>query len=121
MPVQTILDGPRNVVVHVCAVGAEAGVVIDVSALVPSCTEVSIDKIWWSTPDGQVINLAWDATVDSPVLTLHGQQDFDYSQFGGIPNNKAAGYNGDLLYVVGASAATFTIWATKHGVIDTNV
>lgn len=119
MPVQTILDGPRNVVIHVAAVGAEAGIAIDVSSLVPSCTRLTIKKVWWSVPDGEVINLYWDADTDVPVLTLHGQEDFDYSEFAGLPGSNAAGANGDLLYIVGASAAMFTIWATKHGTVDT--
>ena len=47
MAVQIIEDGPRNIVVKIDDTGTGAGTAVDVSALVPSCTLVNIDRIWF--------------------------------------------------------------------------
>jgi len=120
MPVQTILDGKRNVVVKIDDVATGTGTAIDVSALVPACTRVNIDEIWFSVAADDLVKLIWDATADVDIISLHGQQDFCFDKFGGLTNNAGAGVTGDVLYDGGASAGDFTIviHATKHGIID---
>lgn len=120
MPVQIILDGPRNVVVKITESSViTAGTAIDVSALDPPCTRVNINQVWFSLLDAEAFILLWDATTDEPIINLHGQQDFCFDRFGGLTNNAGAGITGDVLYTSPAGPSTVVLFCTKHGVIDT--
>ncbi len=119
MAVQTIIDGPRNVVVKIDDVDTGTGTAIDVSALSPPCTRVSIERIWFSCPDAGGCTLAWDATVDVTAINLNETQDFDFTCFGGLTNNAGAGVTGDLIYTgVGTGNFSIVIQCTKHGTIS---
>jgi len=119
----TMLDGPRNVVIQITGTDTDTGILVDVSALVPSCTRVNVNRIWWSSPATQLGFLSWDATIDVPFLYLGGHaEDWNFEFFGGVRNPMTAGATGDLLVTgVGTGAFSIVVHCTKHGVIDTNV
>lgn len=116
MPVQIILDGPRNVVVKATNTALEAGTLLDASTLDPPCTRLNIDRVWFTTEDIATIILEWEATVDVVVAVLHGQQDFCFDFFGGLTNDAGAGVTGNILYTASTSH-TLVLHCTKHGII----
>lgn len=89
----------------------EAGVKkVDVSALTPACSTVSVEKVWYSTY-GMAVKILFDATTDDVMLVLQGDGVFDFSEIAGIKDPKSAGYIGDILFTtVGhTSGDTYTI------------
>lgn len=99
---QTIINGPRNLVVKVHIDGPATTTanitstnIVDVSAL--SAEEVKIMKVQ-SSLSGFTAELIWDATTDVHALSIP-EDDFegDYRQFGGLINNAGAGKTGDIL------------------------
>ena len=118
---QTIIDGPKTVVLKLTNVsdgGGEAAVVkVDVSALTSlpngtACTGVVIERIWWQCI-GMKVQLLWDATTNLFCIELGENQSgsHDYTVFGGLSNNSGSGKTGDLLFTtVGHTAAdTYTV------------
>jgi len=95
-------------------------VVVDVSALTKdgsgnSCATVTLNKVWYSvsmTAKVDAVKLTWDADTDATFLTLEQSGFLDYSSIGGIPNNKATNYTGDVKFVMpactSADSATIT-------------
>ena len=65
-----------------------------------SCAHVSLNKIWYSvsvTAKVDSLGLSWDNSGTDPIfLTLEGDGHFDYSSIGGIQNNKATNFTGDV-------------------------
>lgn len=98
---QTLVDGPKWCVMKFTNLSdgtGETGVLkVDVSALTPAATTVSIEKIWYSI-SGMVVTLLWDATADVRIMDLSGYDDLDFSDFGGLINNAGAGVTGDILF-----------------------
>jgi hypothetical protein len=104
--VQTLLDGPRNVVVKVTGVldtsDLASTTVIDpatlsaIGAFGTLPTKVRIDMIEYNIEDTLSVNLFWDATV--PVLTgeFVGRGSQKYNHFGGLLNNAGAGVTGKI-------------------------
>lgn len=104
---QTIHDGPRNLIVQLDIVGDGSGEqtatdFIDIStyASVPlqgAPTGCVIKKIK-STLEGFSAKLLWDASTDVEAFLL-GQTsvDMDFSDFGGLVNNSGSGKTGDIL------------------------
>ena len=99
---QTIVDGDRNLVVHVHIDGDGTGeetntVLIDASTYTPAFTDVKLMSIS-SNLIGFSAELIWDATVN-----VHGwvmpdyEQDKDFSKIGGLVNRAGAGKTGDML------------------------
>ena len=111
---QIIVDGSRNTVVKLTnlsdGTGESAVLKVDVSALTGSPAAVKIEKIHY-TVSGMVATLLWDATTDVRIVDLAGDGCFDFTGFGGLPNNAGAGVTGDiLLTTTGATAAdSYTI------------
>lgn len=119
---QTILDGDRLCVMKFTNVSDGTGEAdvnkVDVSALTARsrdgavCTGVSIRKIWFWTA-GMSVNVEWDATTDVLITTLPADREghYDFSSFGGIPNNGGAGKTGDVFFTtVGHTLAdTYTV------------
>ena len=97
---QTIVDGSKWVVQKFTnlsdGTGESAVIKVDVSALSPAATTVSIEKIWYSIT-GMVATLLWDATTDVRVVDLSGYGELDMKDFGGLINNAGAGITGDIL------------------------
>ena len=104
--VQTLMDGPRNVVVKVTGVldtsDLASTTVIDpatlsaIGAFGTLPTKVRIDMIEYNIEDTLSVNLFWDATT--PVLTgeFTGRGTQKYRQFGGLLNNAGAGITGKI-------------------------
>lgn len=108
---QTLVDGPRNVVMKFTntsdGTGESAVLKVDVSALSGAPAAVRIDMIEYVT-NGMGVNVLWDATT--PVLAAHLVQNFSdtlkFKKFGGIVNPKAAGWTGDIKFTtVGHTAS----------------
>jgi hypothetical protein len=78
---QTLLDGPRNVVMLFTGsidTANEANTVkVDVSAMAPACDLVAVDEIYWSCSGNLQVLLTWEATTDVRFATLSGQGEFD--------------------------------------------
>ncbi len=96
---QTIIDGPRNVVMKFTSVsdgtGEAAVTKVDVSALSGAPPAVAIDKIHYSV-SGMIVRLLWDATSDVTIVELQNDGVFDFTSFGGLPNNGGDGVTGDI-------------------------
>lgn len=102
---QSIIDGPKTHVVKIyLASDGVAGeltdqVVVNVSALLPAATKVSLERVQWSL-NGFDALLEWDATTDVAIFTLGANastSDLDFSKYGGIPNNAGTGVTGNIL------------------------
>lgn len=104
---QIIVDNSRRAIMKFTnisdGVGESAVLKVDVSALSPQdgapCTSVSIEKIEAIT-FGMGVDILWDATTDVVALTLGTDQfqTFDFTRFGGLPNNAGAGVTGDIMF-----------------------
>lgn len=118
---QTIIDGARTCVIKRVSISDGTGeadaVAVDVSALAANgsgdpCTGVSVQKLWFWTA-GMSVNMEWDATTDALIASLPADREgyYDFSCFGGVPNNAGAGKTGDILFTtVGHSAGdTYTV------------
>ena len=122
---QTLLDGDRNVVVKIVGVldtsDLAATTYIDVSALVPACTGVRIDKIDYSISSQLAVYVLWDATTDDNALVLAGSQRMKAKEFGGLTNPNSAGVTGDVQvkttgWTSGIQTFTLILQCVKMGV-----
>lgn len=97
---QTLIDGPRNVVMKFTNLsdgsGESAVKKVDVSALNGAPTLVRVMKIHYSV-NGMVATLLWDADTDVRIIELSGDGCFDFCGFGGLYNNAGTGVTGDIL------------------------
>ena len=108
---QTLLDGPRNLVILLTGVldtSNEARTIkVDVSSYDPAPTKVRVDKIHYSIAGALQVLLDWDATTDVTFAVLSGQGELEACKFGGLQNNAGAGVTGDIyLTTLGYSAGT---------------
>ena len=119
---QTILDGPRNLVMNFTnlsdGTGESAVLKVDVSALAPNqygqaCTSVNIWKVKYDI-FGMSVSILWDATADVRALILSGFGEQDYSKVSGIPNNAGAGNTGDILFTTNGASAGDTYSIELH-------
>lgn len=100
--VQTILDGKTALVVRVHLEGDGTGdetdtVIVDASSYTPAFTDFSIMGIS-SNLVGFSAELEFDATANVHAFTCPDyNQDQNFRNFGGIPNNAGAGKTGDLV------------------------
>ncbi len=93
--------------------GEAAVAKVDVSALTPAATSVTIERIqWWTS--GMAVNLLWDATTDVLIFRLPDGSFGDYVFSPPIPNNGGAGVTGDILFTtVGHTAGdSYTVILT---------
>lgn len=100
---QTLHDGPRNLVVKVKLTGDGSGdetdtVLINVSEYTKPFTEVRIMKILPSL-QGFSATLSWDADTNVPAVSiLEGHSTpMDYCHIGGLSNDAGVGKTGDIL------------------------
>jgi len=100
--VQTLVDGPRKLIVHVHldsdGVSGElsAQLLIDASTYTPAFTSCYIESIK-SNLVGFSAELLWDATTDKHAYQMPDyEQVQDFREMGGIPNNAGAGKTGDI-------------------------
>jgi len=112
---ETVFDGDRKLITHYNVVSDGTGnttKIVDVSTLNTNkagqaCTKVKLHKVSYNvsvTAADDAIRLAWDATTDVVFQTMNGEQNFDYSSFGGLKNTEASGYTGDVNIVLPATA-----------------
>lgn len=99
---QTIVDGERNAVVkvHIASdgTGSTNASFLDISALLNSPSTVTIERIWAGL-SGFSVDLIWDADSNVDIITLpDGDLDWDFRDFGGLPNNAGTGVTGDILF-----------------------
>ena len=118
---QTLVDNDKTLVMKFTNIsdgtGESAVKKVDVSALNTNghgqtCTNVTIDKIWWQCI-GMKVRMFFDATSDAFIIELGEKQSGhnDYSEFGGLKNNAGSGVTGDIDFTtVGHSSAdTYTV------------
>ena len=67
-----------------------------------ACSKVDIEKIWYDI-GGMRVDIEWAATTNVKSLVLGGsaaagnvQGHLNFSEFGGIKNTEASGYDGDV-------------------------
>ena len=124
-------QGDRKLL-NTCFVSCDGGntssiTLVDVSALAPNkageaCTQVSLNKIWYQGAGAANASatLTWDADTDVPFLSLNYDNNFDFSEFGGLNNTQAAGYTGDVKLevpattVAGQEVVVWCEWIKKY-------
>ena len=69
----------------------------------------TLNKIWYSvsvTAKVDSLRMSWDNSGTDPIfLTLEGDGHFDYSSIGGIKNNEASNFTGDVNVTLPACTA----------------
>ena len=113
---QTLFEGDKKLVTHYQNVSDNTGgttKIVDVSALTArqdgsTPATVTLNKIWYSvsmTAKVDAVKLMWDADTDASFLTVEGDGHLDYSSIGGIKNNQATNFTGDVVIVMPACTA----------------
>lgn len=121
--IQTINDGPRNLVIVVTGTGAEANtMIVDVSTLDPPCTTVSLASILYSLDPSAKMQLIWEDTSGTTVAwNLYGSAGIiaPFLWTAGIPNNGGAGVTGNVLLNGGTASTDYSIYLEfkKNGVM----
>jgi hypothetical protein len=101
----TVFDGSKKLITHYNVVSDSSGgttKIVEVANLATSngktCKTVRLNKVSFSvsvTAPADAIRMVWDGS-DVVFQTLNGEMEYDYSSFGGLKNNKASSYNGDV-------------------------
>ena len=102
----TVFDGAKKVITHYNVVSGDGEgsttKIVDVSELNSNngktCKTVRLNKVSFSvsvTAPADAIRMVWDGS-DVVFQTLNGEMEYDYSSFGGLKNNKASSYSGDV-------------------------
>jgi len=113
---QTLFEGDKKLITHYNNVSDSTGgttKIVDVSALTAkpdgsTPATVTLNKIWYSvsmTAKVDAVKLMWDADTDATFLTVEGDGHLDYSSIGGIKNNQATNFTGDVVFVMPACTA----------------
>ena len=102
----TVFDGAKKLITHYNVVSDGTGgttKIVDVSALNSNngktCKTVRLNKINFNvsvTAPVDAIRMLWDADTDVVFQTLNGEMEYDYSSFGGLKNNEATNFTGDV-------------------------
>ena len=101
----TVFDGDKKLITHYNVVSDASGgttTIVDVSELNTNngktCKTVRLNKVSFNvsvTAPVDAIRMLWGGS-DVVFQTLNGEMEYDYSSFGGLKNNKASSYNGDV-------------------------
>ena len=113
---QTLFEGDKKIVTHYQNVSDNSGgttKIVDVSALTArkdgaTPATVTLNKIWYSVSMSakvDAVKLMWDADTDATFITVEGDGYLDYSYVGGIKNNEATNFTGDVVIVMPACTA----------------
>ena len=113
---QTLFQGDKKLVTHYQNVSDNSGgttKIVDVSTLAArqdgsKPATVTLNKIWYSVSMSakvDAVKLMWDADTDATFITVEGDGYLDYSSIGGIKNNQATNFTGDVLIVMPACSA----------------
>ena len=100
-----VFDGAKKLITHYNVVSDSTGgttAIVDVSALTSNngktCKTVRLNKVSFNvsvTAPVDAIRMVWGGS-DVVFQTLNGEMEYDYSSFGGLKNNKASSYTGDV-------------------------
>ena len=111
----TVFDGSKKLITHYNVVSDSSGgttKIVDVSALASNngktCKTVRLNKVSCNvsvTAPADALRMQWDATTDVVFQSLNGEMEYDYSDFGGLKNNKASSYTGDVNLTLPACSA----------------
>ena len=101
----TVFDGAKKLITHYNVVSDGTGgttTIVDVSALNSNngktCKTVRLNKVSFNvsvTAPADAIRMVWGGS-DVVFQTLAGEMEYDYSSFGGLKNNEASSYTGDV-------------------------
>ena len=101
----TVFDGAKKLITHYNVVSDASGgttTIVDVSELKTNngktCKTVRLNKVSFNvsvTAPVDAIRMVWGGS-DVVFQTLNGEMEYDYSSFGGLKNNKASSYTGDV-------------------------
>jgi len=101
----TVFDGDKKLITHYNVVSDASGgttTTVDVSELATNngktCKTVRLNKVSFNvsvTAAVDAIRMVWGGS-DVVFQTLNGEMEYDYSSFGGLKNNKASSYTGDV-------------------------
>ena len=110
----TVFDGDKKLITHYNVVSDSAGSttkIVDVSELNSNngktCKTVRLNKVSFSvsvTAPADAIRMVWGGS-NVVFQTLNGEMEYDYSAFGGLKNNKASSYTGDVNLTLPACSA----------------
>ena len=104
----TVFDGSKKLITHFNVVSDNSGSttkIVDVSELIKSpagksCVKVRLNKVSCNvsvTAPVDALRMEWDNSGTNVVFhTLNGEMQYDYSSVGGIKNNEATNYSGDV-------------------------
>ena len=98
--VQTINDGPRNLIILVSGTGAESDTkIVNVATLNPPCKSVRLNSIVYSLDPAAAMQILWEATTNVVAWNLFGSAGIiaPFMYTSGIPNNAGAGKTGNVL------------------------
>ena len=88
--------------------GESAVVKVDKSAITgPDGTEptkIAIEKIVFAI-EGMSVRLDFDHDTDDEIVTLVGQGEFDWTEYGGLVDPASAGGTGDILFTTNGHTA----------------
>jgi len=113
----TVFDGSKKLITHYNVVSDNSGSttkIVDVSELVKSpanksCVKVRLNKVSCNvsvTAPVDALRMEWDNSGTNVVFQmLNGEMEYDYSSFGGLKNNEASGYSGDVNITLPACTA----------------
>ena len=109
-----VFDGAKKVITHYNVVSDSAGStteIVDVSELATNngktCKTVRLNKVSFNvsvTAPADAIRMVWGGS-NVVFQTLNGEMEYDYSSFGGLKNNKASSYSGDVNLTLPACTA----------------
>ena len=101
----TVFDGDKKLITHYNVVSDASGgttTIVDVSELNTNngktCKTVRLNKVSFNvsvTAPVDAIRMVWGGS-DVVFQTLNGEMEYDYSSFGGLKNNKASSYDGNV-------------------------
>ena len=112
----TVFDGSKKLITHYNVVSDGSGgttKIVDVSELntnnQKSCVKVRLNKVSFNvsvTAQVDALRMNWDNSgTNVDFLTMNGEMEYDYSSFGGIPNNEATNFTGDVNITLPACTA----------------
>ena len=109
-----VFDGAKKLITHYNVVSDNSGgttEIVDVSELATNngktCKTVRLNKVSFSvsvTAPADAIRMVWGGS-NVVFQTLNGEMEYDYSSFGGLKNNKASSYTGDVNLTLPACTA----------------
>ena len=91
--VQTLLDGPRNVIIKLTnlsdGTGEAAVLKADPATFFPVPARFSLNRVEYAL-DGMMATLLWEGSANKNIVHLSGTGFLDWTSTGGLPNNALA-------------------------------